>query len=68
MNSTDITLEYYYKKAIYVSPITGCRINIDFKRVEETNHRFDGELITDVYILSTNGVFYHEKQLTDFGI
>lgn len=68
MQDTDITLEYYYKKAAYVSPITGHRINIDFKKVQENSHRFSGEIVTDVYILSTNGVFYHEKELTDFSI
>jgi len=64
----DITLEYYYKKAVYVSPITGSRVDINFKRVQENSHSYNGEKRTDVYILSDRGVFYHEKELTDFSI
>lgn len=56
----DITIEFYHKKAIYVSRITGCQTVIDIKKVEkhpDTFGRFNN------LIMSTNGVFYWEDEL-----
>lgn len=59
--SEDVTLEFYHKKAVYTSPITGGKTNIDIKTVYKRNDTF-GRFYH--IIISTNGIRYHERYLT----
>lgn len=56
----DITIEFYHKKAIYVSEITGCQTVINIKKVYSHPDTFGG---FNNLIISTNGVEYWEQEL-----
>lgn len=61
METKDITLEFYYKKAIYISPVTKSEVHIEIKKVLS----FNGG---DPIIFSTNGIGYYKSELTSFTI
>lgn len=60
----DITLEFYWKNAVFVSPYSGAKVFIEIKKVEKikTDKGFQN-LIT-----STEDVYYLQNELTDFTI
>lgn len=60
----DITTKFYYKKAVYVSSITGGRTDIEIKRVYNKQYSFGISTI----ILTTHGIEYDKNSLTDFSI
>lgn len=60
MNREDVTLEFYYRKAIYKSPITGCVVEVDIKQV--FNIKYPLNVLT--IILSTHGVEYNKEDLS----
>ena len=60
MTKEDITVEFYFKKAIYVSPITGSETFIDIKEVYQM---VDGQRTLKTIIVSTNGVEYYKDEL-----
>lgn len=66
----DITLEFYHKKAIYSSPKTGGKTNIDIQDVffEIHTHPYkEGEPIkkySTVTVRSTTGIDYSLTDLT----
>lgn len=62
MNREDITLEFYSRKAKYISPITTHTTYIDIKQV--FNVYVDSLCMT--MVLSTNGVEYPKEQLAFF--
>lgn len=60
----DITLEFYWKNAVFVSPYSGVKVFIEIKKVEKikTDKGFQN-LIT-----STEDIYYLQNELTDFTI
>lgn len=60
MTKEDITIEFYFKKAIYVSPITGYETFIDIK---EVYRMVDGQRTLKTVIVSTKGIEYYKDEL-----
>lgn len=59
----DITLEFYFKKADYVSEFTKAIVPIEIKRV--VKHICGG---SGTYILSSHNVWYRKSDLSNFRI
>lgn len=55
----DITIEFLYKKAVYVSPYTGVSVPINIKQVKGYGNNW-------IEIISDAGVSYNKYELTEF--
>lgn len=61
MIEEDVTIEFYHKEAVYTSPITGGKTTIKIKKVIKRPDTF-GRFYN--IITSTNGIRYHERDLS----
>lgn len=60
MTKEDITIEFYFNKAVYKSPITGSETPIDIKEVYKT---MDGQRMIKTTIVTSHGVEYDKDEL-----